>query len=92
MTEAQWQVRLAQISAESQIDNRTFRKACVTRGVVKFRRDKGMCYHAVYYRGRYVLTLFKDKEDKVKLSAMWNSIRVAEELINKIEGVIHEGN
>lgn len=89
MTEAQWRVRLAQFS-KSQIDDRTFRKACVTREIVKFSRDKGMCFYTVHYRGRYVMMLFGEKEDKVKLMAMWNSIRVAEELINKIEGVIHE--
>ena len=91
MTEAQWKVRLKQISA-SQIDDRTFRKACVTRGIVKFHRDEGMYYYTVRYRGRYVMMLFGDKEDELKLMAMWNSIRVAEELINRIEGVIHESN
>jgi len=39
----------------------------------------------------YVATLFGDYTDKYKLMTMWNVVRIAEETIEKIEGVKHEG-
>ena len=92
MTEAQWKVRLEQISAESKWDDRDFRKKCVTQKIVTFSRDKDSRYYTVRYRYLYVASLFGDYTDKYKLMTMWNVVRIAEETIEKIEGVKHESN
>jgi hypothetical protein len=48
------------------------------------------------YRGQFVCYLYGNtygiNEDKVKLRSAWNAIRIAEETIEKIEGVKHESN
>ena len=92
MTDAQWKVRLEQISAESKWDDRDFRKKCVTQKIVTFSHDKDSRYYTVWYRYLYVATLFGDYTDKYKLMTMWNVVRIAEETIEKIEGGTHESN
>lgn len=92
MTDAQWKVRVKQIAYESQWEDRAFRKKCVTQGIVTFGIEEGGTYYTVKYRDRYVTLLFGDKEDKLKLKAVWNVIRIAEQLIKEVEGVENESN
>ena len=54
-----------------------------------FVRDFG--FYEMTYRGHFVCYLYGDDEERVKLSAVWNTIKIAEETIEKIEGVKHEG-
>lgn len=90
MTDAQWKVKVKQISADADYERRKFRKECITRGVVEFVRRKGCFFYEVKYRGCFVCTLYNDKEEPLKLLAVWNTIAIAEETIEKIEGVKHE--
>ena len=90
MTYAQWKVKNEQISADVNYERRRFRKKCVTLGIVEFVKKISNIYYEVYYRGCYVCTLYKDKEDDLKLLAVWNTIEIAEKTIEKIEGVKHE--
>lgn len=99
MTDAQWEVRLSHVHAKSQWEDRTFRKECVTQGIVKFSNEDDVCKcYTVRYRGLYVATLWGDTTDKYKLMTMWNVIRTAEQLLKAeqfvkgIEGVKHESN
>lgn len=99
MTDAQWEARLEQITAESRYEYRAFRKECVTQGIVKFSNEDDVCKcYTVRYRGLYVATLWGDTTDKYKLTTMWNVIRTAEQLLKAeqfvkgIEGVKHESN
>ena len=89
MTDAQWKVRSKQISDDAGYELRKFRKECVTQGIVMFVRD---CFYEVTYRGHFVCYLYGDSEDNSKLRAAWNVIQIAEETIEKIEGVKHESN
>lgn len=90
MTDAQWKVRLEQITAESKYEFRAFRKGCVTQGVVTFERENGSPFITVRYRDRYAATLYGEKTDKRILLAVWHTIYTAEETIKKIEGVKHD--
>lgn len=90
MADAQWKVRSEQVSADVSYKRRRFRKKCVTLGIVKFVRRTGDFYYEMQYRGRFVCTLFKDEGEYLKLLAVWNTIAIAEETIEKIEGVKHE--
>lgn len=92
MTDAQWKVKLEQISAESKWNDRAFRKECVTQNIVTFNRDKDCRYYTVRYRYLYVATLFGDYTDKYKLMTMWNVVRIAEQLLKAVEGVKHDCN
>ena len=89
MTDAQWKVRVEQVTAESHYEYRAFRKECVTQGIVMFIRDIG--FYEMTYRGNFVCYLYGDDEESIKLLAVWNTIKIAEETIEKIEGVKHEG-
>ena len=92
MTEAQWKVKLNQISADADYERRRFRKECVTLGIVEFVRRDGCFFYEVMYRGCFVCTLYNDKEESLKLLAVWNTIAIAENTIEKSEGVKHESN
>lgn len=89
MTDAQWKVRSKQISDDVGYELRKFRKECVTQGIVMFVRDFG--FYLITYRGHFVCYLYGNSEDNSKLRAVWNTIKIAEETIKKIEGVKHEG-
>lgn len=89
MTDAQRKVRLDQMSASLELKNREFRKKCVTQGIVMFVKQR-FGFYKIKYREHFVCYLFKDKEDDVKLRTMWNIIKIAEETIEKIEGVIND--
>ena len=89
MTNAQWLEKSIQISNDVNYELRKFRKKCVTQGIVEFVNDNG--FYEVCYRGRFVCYLYKDNEDDIKLRVVWNTIKIAEETIEKIEGVKHEG-
>ena len=90
MTEAQWKVRLEQITAENHYEYRAFRKKCVTQGIVTFSRENGSSCYTMRYRDRYVTTLWGFSHEKIVLSAVWNTIEIAEKTIEKIEGEKHE--
>lgn len=92
MTDAQWKVELEQIIAESHSKYRTFRKKCVTQGIVTFSREDGHSYYTMRYRDRFVTLLCGDSYEKIVLMAVWSTIFTAEETIKKIEGVKHESN
>lgn len=92
MTDAQWKVKREQISADADYERRRFRKKCVTLGIVQFVKRNGCFYYEMLYRGCFVCTLFKDEGEYLKLLAVWNTIAIAEETIEKIEGVKHESN
>lgn len=92
MTDAQWKVRLEQVTAESKYEYREFRKKCVTQGIVTFGRENGSPYYIMRYRDRYVTMLLGDSYEKIVLAASWSTISTAEETIEKIEGVKHESN
>lgn len=90
MTDAQWKVETQRISDNVNYELRKFRKKCVTQGVVTFFRDNR--FYQMKYRGRFVCYLYGYDEEGSKLRAAWNTIRIAEEIIEKIEGVKHESN
>ena len=92
MTDKQWKERLIHIAEESRYEDRNFRKKCVTQGIVSFDREDNDRFYTVRYRSSYVATLFGDFTDRYKLMTMWNVVRIAEETIEKIEGVKHESN
>ena len=89
MTEAQWKVEAKRISDNVNYELRKFRKECVTQGIVMFIRDG--YFYEMTYRGFFVCYLCGNSEDDSKLIAVWNTIKIAEETIEKIEGVKHEG-
>ena len=90
MTDAQWEVEAKRISANANHELRKFRKECVTQGIVMFVRD--LNFYEVTYRGHFVCYLYGNSEDNSKLRAAWNTIKIAEVTIEKIEGVKHESN
>ena len=90
MTDAQWKVKSNQISDDVNYGLRKFRKECVTQGIVMFVRD--LNFYEVTYRGHFVCYLYGNSEDNSKLRAAWYAIQIAEETIEKIEGVKHESN
>lgn len=89
MTDAQWLEKSKQISDFVNYELREFRKKCVTQCIVDFVNDNG--FYEMRYRGRFVCYLYKDNKDDIKLWVVWNTIKIAEETIKKIEGVKHEG-
>lgn len=92
MTDAQWKVRIEQITAENNYEYRAFRKKCVTQGIVTFSRENGSSYYIMRYRDRFVATLWGESYEEIVLDAAWCTISTAEETIEKIEGVKHESN
>ena len=88
MTIAQQEVRIEQVLKDLRYEKRAFRKECVTQGIVMFVRD--LNFYEVTYRGHFVCYLYGNSEDNSKLRAAWNTIKIAEETIEKIEGVKHE--
>lgn len=92
MTDAQWEVRLEQITAENNYEYRAFRKKCVTQGIVTFSRENGSSYYIMRYRDRFVTSLWGFSYEEIVLAAVWCTICTAEETIKKIEGVKHESN
>jgi hypothetical protein len=91
MTEAQWKVRLEQITADSNYEYRAFRKKCVTQGIVTFSRENGSSYYIMRYRDRFVTTLWGESYEKIILAAARCTIFTTEKTIKKIECVKHEG-
>jgi hypothetical protein len=89
MTDAQWKVEAKRISTNANYKLRKFRKECVTQGIVEFVRD--LDPYEMKYRGHFVCYLYGHGEESLKLLAVWNTIKIAEETIEKIEGVKHEG-
>ena len=92
MTDAQWEIRIEQITAENHYEYRAFRKECVTQGIVTFGREDGNSYYTMRYRDRFVTMLWGDSYEKEILMAVWSTIYTAEKTIKKIEGVKHESN
>ena len=91
MTDAQWKVRSNQISADVGYEFREFRKKCVTQGIVEFVKEKEHVYYVMKYRGVFVCTIFNNGSERLKMCAIWNTIKIAE-TIKQIEGVKHESN
>lgn len=90
MTDAQWKAKCKEITKDALYRDRKFRKECVTQGIVKFIRSYN--FYKVEYRGEYVCYLFVNSgEEKLKLKAVWNVIKISEKIIEKIKGVKHEG-
>ena len=90
MTDAQIEVVAKRISDNVNYELRKFRKKCVTQGIVMFLKD--LSFYEVTYRGHFVCYLYGNSVDNSKLMAAWNAIKIAEETIEKIEGVKHESN
>ena len=90
MTNAQLEVKIEQASADANYERRNFRKKCVTLGIVEFVRRNDRYFYEMKYRGCFVFTLYNDKGQFLKLMAVWNTIEIAEETIEKIEGVKHD--
>ena len=90
MTETQWKKEICRISATVEKELRKFRKKCVTQGIVEFVKD--VSFYMIKYRGHFVCYLYGNEEDSIKLRAVWSAIKIAEETIEKIEGVKHESN
>ena len=90
MTNAQWEVRSNQITADVSYEFREFRKKCVTQGIVEFVKEDGHVFYEMKYRGSFVCTMY-GFELSLKLCAVWNTIKIAE-TIKKIEGVKHDCN
>ena len=89
MTYAQYKVKVKEITEDALYRERKFRKKCVTQDIVKFIR----CYnfYELQYRGKHVCYLFGNSvEEKIKLRAVWDIIKIAEKIIRKIEGEKHE--
>ena len=91
MTGAQWNVKYKEITEDALYRERKFRKKCVSQDIVKFLRCQNFC--KLQYRGKHVCYLFGNSvEEKIKLRVVWDIIKIAEETIEKIEGVKHESN
>lgn len=89
MTVAQWKAKSKEIIKDALYRERKFRKKCVTQDIVKFIRCHN--FYELQYRGKHVCYLFGNSgEEKIKLQAVWDIIRISEEIIEKIEGVKHE--
>ena len=89
MTDAQWKAKCKEITEDALYRERKFRKKCVTQDIVKFIRRYN--FYELQYRGKHVCYLFgNSREEKIKLKAIWSIIKIAEEVIRKIEGVKHE--
>ena len=89
MTDSQMKVKNEQIIQDILFTERKFRKECVTQGIVKFIRS--YIFYKVEYRGEHVCYLFgNSSEEKLKLQAVWDVIKISEKIIEKIEGEKHE--
>lgn len=78
MTKTQWKVKTEQEIAWIHYGLREFRKKCVTQGIVEFVREEGHALYEMKYRGVFVCTIFNDGDDELKLIAVWNTIKIAE--------------
>lgn len=85
MTDAQWKVKTEQITDEVNYELREFRKECVTQGIVKFVKDDDSSFYELQYRGVFVFYLYGDGEDSSKLRVVWNTIRIAEQLLKAVK-------
>ena len=91
MTYAQCKAKCKEITEDALYRERKFRKKCVSQDIVKFIRCQN--FYELQYRGKHVCYLFGNSvEEKIKLQAIWSIIKIAEEVIRKIEGVKHESN
>lgn len=89
MTDAQWKVKCKEITEEAIYRERKFRKKCVTQDIVKFIRSYN--FYELQYRGKRICYLFGNSgEEKLKLRAVWNIIKISEGIIRKIEGEKHD--
>lgn len=89
MTVAQWKAKSKEIIEDALYRERKFRKKCVSQDIVKFIRCQN--FYELQYRGKHVCYLFGNSgEEKIKLQAVWDIIRIAEETIEKIEGVKYD--
>ena len=89
MTDAQWKAKCKEIIEDALYRERKFRKKCVSQDIVKFIRCQN--FYELQYRGKHVCYLFGNSvEEKIKLQAVWDIIKIAEEIIRKIEGEKHE--
>lgn len=89
MTDAQWKAKSKEIIKDALYRERKFRKKCVSQDIVKFIRCQN--FYELQYRGKHVCYLFGNSgEEKIKLQAVWDIIKIAEETIKKIEGVKHD--
>ena len=89
MTVAQWKAKSKEIIKDALYRERKFRKKCVSQDIVKFIRCQN--FYELQYRGKHVCYLFGNSgEEKIKLQAVWDIIKIAEETIEKIEGEKHE--
>ena len=91
MTDAQWKAKCKEITEDALYRERKFRKKCVTHGIVTFIRCHN--FYKLQYRGKHVFYIFGNSvEEKIKLRAVWDIIKIAEEIIRNIEGEKHESN
>ena len=89
MTDAQWKAKCKEITEDALYRERKFRKKCVSQDIVKLIRCQN--FYKLQYRGKHVCYLFGNSiEEKIKLRAVWDIIKIAEEIIRKIEGEKHE--
>ena len=89
MTYAQRKAKCKEITEEALYRERKFRKKCVSQDIVKFIRCQN--FYELQYRGKHVCYLFGNSvEEKIKLRAVWDIIKIAEEIIRKIEGVKYD--
>lgn len=89
MTNAQMKVKNKHLIQDILFTERKFRKECVTQGIVKFIRI--YTFYKVEYRGEYVCYLFSNShEEKLKLKAVWEVIKISEKIIEKIKGKKHD--
>jgi hypothetical protein len=76
MTKAQMKEKINQDVANSNYESRKFRKKCVAQGIVQFVREYS-CYEMIY-RGHFICYISGRSEEKLKLLAVWNTIKIAE--------------
>ena len=89
MTDAQWKAKCKESTEDALYRERKFRKKCVSQDIVKFIRCQN--FYKLQYRGKHVCYLFGNSvEEKIKLRAVWDIIKIAAEIIRKIEGEKHE--
>ena len=89
MTYAQDKAKFKKITEDDLYRERMFRKKCVSQEIVKFIRCQNL--YKLQYRGKHVCYLFGNSvEEKMKLQAIWSTIKIAEEIIRNIEGVKYD--
>ena len=77
MTRAQMKEKIDQDVANSNYEKRKFRKKCVAQGIVEFVREYN--YYEMKYRGRFICYISGRSEENLKLMAVWNVIKIAED-------------